>query len=73
MAMTDYITKPKYPHVEVKLVGCDGNAFLILGRVTRAMRRQGMGDGEVDAFMTEAMSGDYDHLLATASRWVAVS
>ena len=73
MSMTDYSTKPKYPNVQVKLIGCDGNAFLILGRVTQAMLGHGIEDCEVKAFMNEAMSGDYDHILATASRWVAVS
>jgi hypothetical protein len=66
-------TEPKYPHVKVELVGRDGNAFAILGRVTRQMRRHGLPDAEVEAFMTEAMSGDYNHLLATAMRWVDVS
>jgi hypothetical protein len=37
-------TEPKYPHVKVKLVGHDGNAFTVLGRVTQAMRRHGLGD-----------------------------
>jgi hypothetical protein len=64
---------PKYPHVKVKLVGRDGNAFAILGRVTQAMRKHGLGDAGVNAFMAEAASGDYNHLLATAMQWVDVS
>ena len=28
----------KYPEIEVELVGQDGNAFVILGAVRRAMR-----------------------------------
>jgi hypothetical protein len=66
-------SEPKYPHVKVQLVDHDGNAFAILGRVTRQMRRHGLPDAEVEAFMTEAMAGDYNHLLATAMRWVDVS
>ena len=27
-------SEPKYPHIKVPLVGEDGNAFVILGRVT---------------------------------------
>jgi hypothetical protein len=57
----------------VKLIGKDGNAFSILGHVTKEMRRHGVGDADVKAFMSEAMSGDYNHLLATAMRWVDVS
>jgi hypothetical protein len=53
-------------------VGEDGNAFAILGRVIRAMQRAGLTDEEVAEFRREATSGDYDHLLATAMRWVDV-
>lgn len=63
---------PKYPEVNVQLVGEDGNAFSILGRVTRAMSRAGIVDSEVDAFRAEATSGDYDNLLRTVLAWVNV-
>ncbi|NLS80141.1 MAG: hypothetical protein GXY76_23115 [Chloroflexi bacterium] len=63
---------PKYPQVKVKLVGEDGNAFAILGRVTKALRKGGVSREEVDAFLHEAMSGDYDHLLWTVMDWVDV-
>ncbi len=58
--------KPK-----VKLVGEDGNAFAILGRVTKALRKAGMKK-EVALFMEEATAGDYDHLLRTAMKYVEV-
>ena len=51
--------------VRVKMVGQDGNAFAILGRVQKAMRRAGVEKVAIEAYMKEAMSGDYDHLLAT--------
>lgn len=54
---------PKFPHVHVELVGQDGNAFSIMGRVMRAMRRAGCTPEEVAAYQAEATSGDYDHLL----------
>ncbi len=63
----------RYPDIEVKLIGEDGNAYVILGTVRRAMRRGGVPDAEVDEFTKEATSGDYDHLLATCMRWVEVS
>jgi hypothetical protein len=62
----------KHPDIKVVLVGTDGNAFSVLGKVAAALRRAGHGD-EVEAFTAEAMSGDYDHLLRTAMRWVTVS
>lgn len=36
----------KYPEINVPLVGEDGNAFSILGRVKRIMRRAGLEDSE---------------------------
>lgn len=63
----------KYPHVEVELIGQDGNAFLILGRVQKALRRAGVPQAEIDAYMDEATSGDYDHLLATTMKTVEVN
>lgn len=62
----------KYPNIKVKLVGEDGNAFAILGRVNKALRKGGVPKEERDVFMKEAMGGDYDNLLATAMKWVEV-
>ncbi len=65
--------QPRFPNVHVRLVGTDGNAFAVLGAVSRALRRAGVAKEERDAFFAEATSGDYDHLLATVRRWVEVS
>ena len=53
----------EYPEVSVQLAGLDGNSFAILGRVCQAMRSAGIGSAEVDAFLGDAMAGDYDQLL----------
>lgn len=63
---------PKYNDVSVKLVGKDGNAFVILGRVQQALRRHGVPPEEMQRFMAEATSGDYNHLLSTCMEWVNV-
>ena len=63
---------PLYPDVTVELVGQDGNAFAILGAVSKALRRAGYRDA-ADDFQAEAMQGDYDHLLATCLRYVEVA
>jgi len=60
----------KYPNVNVRLVGEDGNAFAIMGRVTNALRRAGAGSVAITEFRDEAMSGDYDNLLRTVMAWV---
>lgn len=66
-------TGPKYPDVEVQLIGSDGNAFMIMGKVAKALRRHGVSNTEVAEYHEESMSGDYDNLLATAMKWVNVS
>lgn len=63
---------PKYPGITVSLIGGDGNAFAVLGKVQRALRSAGVPSEEVEAFANEATSGDYDHLLATVMSWVEV-
>ena len=63
---------PKYPDIKVRLVGEDGNAYAILGRMKGALRRGGVTGEEIRKFQDEATSGDYDHLLATCAEWVDV-
>jgi len=63
----------KYPNIEVQLSDEDGNAFSIIGRVQRALRRAGVPDDEIKQFAAEAMSGDYDNVLQTTMRWVATA
>ena len=62
---------PKHD-IKVKLVGEDGNAFHILGKVMRKLRDAGLSEEEVNAYYAEATSGDYDHLLATTAKWVRI-
>jgi hypothetical protein len=61
-----------FPDVQVRLVGEDGNAFAILGRVQKALKRGGASAEQVSEFLKEAMSGDYDNLLQVVMRWVEV-
>ena len=61
---------PKYPNIEVNMVGEDGNAFAVMGRVSQALRRGGVSREEIDAYRKESTSGDYDNLLRTAMKWV---
>lgn len=62
----------RYPDIEVQLTGHDGNAFMVLGLVQQALREAEVDKDERDAFMEEATASDYDNLLQTAMRWVAV-
>jgi hypothetical protein len=66
------MTNVLYENVTVELVGQDGNAFAILGRVQSALRRGGASQEAIRDFVAEATSGDYDHLLRTVMRYVNV-
>jgi hypothetical protein len=55
--------------VVVPLSDEDGNAFFIMGRVTKALRRAGHAD-LIDQYRKEAMSGDYDNLLRVTMDYV---
>jgi hypothetical protein len=60
----------KYPDVRVPMVGQNGNAYAIMGRVSAALRDAGVPEKEIDAYIEESQAGDYDNLLRTAMRWV---
>ena len=62
----------RYPEVWVPMVGEDGNAFAILGRVEKALRVAGVPVGEIAIFHRDATADDYDHLLRTVMQWVSV-
>jgi uncharacterized protein YpbB len=61
----------KFPNVKVKLVGEDGNAFAIMGRVTTAMRRKGCTIDDIRAYREAATSSTYDHLLQVTMETVS--
>lgn len=65
--------KPRYPEIHVPLSGEDGNAFFIIGRVRRALRKAKVSSEEIEAFTREANSGDYDRVLLTTMQWVSTS
>ena len=56
----------------LKLIGKDGNAFNLLGLAKRDAKRAGWPQEKVNAFMKQATSGDYDHLLQTCMKYFDV-
>ena len=58
--------------VTVELSGQDGNAFVIIGTVVKALKRAGVSSEEIAEYRAQAMSGDYDHLLRVTMEWVNV-
>jgi hypothetical protein len=63
--------EPKFD-IEVQLTGRDGNAFSIMGAVADALRRAGATREQIREYQDESTSGDYNHLLHTATQWVHV-
>tara|TARA_Y100000034_G_scaffold131281_1_gene191688 strand:+ start:840 stop:1223 length:384 start_codon:yes stop_codon:yes gene_type:complete len=49
-----------------QLVGKDGNAHSILGRVAAALKRKGWSPKAVNVVINHMTSGDYNHLLRVA-------
>ena len=59
----------KYPNITVKIIGKNGNAFNILSICVAAMKKHKLPKSEIDKFMTEATSGNYDNLLCVVTCW----
>lgn len=52
------------------LIGVDGNAFAIMGYVAKAMRREGYSKEDVDTYLEDAKSSDYDHLVYVSAEMI---
>lgn len=63
---------PKYPNIKAKLIGQDGNAYAIIGTVKQALRKANVPQSDIDEFVVDAMSGDYNNVITTALKWVTV-
>ena len=59
--------KPK-----LAILGEDGNAFYILGKARGVAFDEGWSAEKIEAFLTEARAGDYDHLLRTCMKYFDV-
>ena len=57
---------------KVRMVGEDGNALSILGRASRAMRKEGWTKHQIDRFVDEATSGDYNNVIGTVMKYCDV-
>jgi hypothetical protein len=53
-----------FPDIHVRIQ--DGNAFAILAEVRVALKNANVSQIIIEAYTTEATSGDYDHLLHTS-------
>lgn len=58
--------------LKVKLIGTDGNAYAIMGKVIREMKKAGFDKEMIENYKKEAMNGDYDNLLITTMKYVDI-
>jgi hypothetical protein len=65
-------TTAKYPNIIITmdLEGEDGNAFVIMGHVSKRLKMAGATPEEISQYTMDCMSGDYDNLIAVQSKWV---
>lgn len=59
--------------LKLELSGQDGNAFFIIGRAVRVAKKAGWSKEELEKFTKEAMSGDYDNVLKSCSKYFDVT
>ena len=48
--------------INLSLLGLDGNAYFLLAAFNKQAQKEQWSREEIDAVLTEAKSGDYDHL-----------
>lgn len=52
------------------LIGINGNAYSIMGYVRDAMHDAKMTNDDIDAYIKDATSSDYNHLLAVSCEMI---
>lgn len=58
--------------IEIDLSTIDGNAYAIMGAVQRKLKQAGASKEELDQYLAESMSGDYENLVETVGKWLVV-
>lgn len=64
------IMKPMY---DIEVTPMDGNAYSIMGAVSKAIRRAGATDEQIKEYQEKSRSGDYDNLIRVAMQYVNIS
>lgn len=70
--MSTITTPENLKKPEIELVGVEGNAFSVIGLAVDALKEEGNDAEVIDAYKSEAMSGDYNHLLQTTMTYCEV-
>ena len=57
---------------EIDLSQVDGNAYAIMGAAQRVLKQAGATPEEINEYLKESMSSDYEHLVETVGKWLVV-
>ena len=57
---------------EIDLSQVDGNAYAIMGAAQRILKRAGATPEELEEYLKDSMSSDYEHLVETVGKWLVV-
>jgi hypothetical protein len=58
------------PNKEYSLVGLNGNVFVIMAYVRNAMKDCKFSKDDINLYISDATSGDYNHALAVSQDWI---
>lgn len=59
------ITKPK-----MKLVGTDSNAYSIIAKTVRTLRKAGIPSSIIEDYRIKSTTGDYDNLICVTMQYI---
>lgn len=64
---------PRFPTVHVSLLNALGNSHNIVSRTASALKDESVPDSAVQDYITEALSQDFEHMIATTAKWVTLT
>jgi hypothetical protein len=65
------VDMPKFDaQLDIDLLGPEGNAFVVLAKMRRVLESAGASKNDIDDFMEDATTNNYDHLLEVCREWV---
>jgi len=65
---------PLFPNIKVPLIGKDGNIFLIISKISKALENNGVSSTDRSQFFSEVTGANsYTEALNKCCRWVVIS
>ena len=61
-----------FPTIVIDIDGPQGNAYCIMGIVANALKECSFTKEQINSILDDMKSGDYDHLVSVAKRYVTI-